>query len=346
MSCNLPHRVADLKSQGEESYWTPGPSQPNPNPRSESSWMWAKPPPSLRTSRYARLSIPIYGSRAAFEFDPESYHFEEAFGNQEEQLGPICENNDPKHFDAIVFRLIAGSPDRVGLYTTEAHADFSPKPLELSTVIAFLISPHVKVNALRKTIDRFLITYTDESIFLEEEATKKITPGLGTTVSKIQPSSWAKSLKGLQLADNLLSGFGKANISTSIIFKPLHEMLFPVLQSGKVVILDLVLEELKDKEPDLYKQLKTTVPKDRKLSYLNYLETTQKLIQKYYDGKGKSHKLKADPHIIACAKTEKLKLVTEELNSDITKIPYVCGKEKVTCINFLDLLREEGIILS
>jgi hypothetical protein len=218
LCCNLSHRVADLKSQGEESYWTPGPSQPNPNPGSENSWMWTKPPPSFRTSRYARMSIPIDGLRAACEFDPDSYHFEEAFGNQEEQLGPIFENNNSKHFDAIVFRLIAGSPDRVGLYTTEAHAEFSSQPLELSTVISFLTSPHVKVNALRKTIDRFLVTYTDVSIRIEEEATKKTIRGLG-----IQPTSWAKSLKGLQLADNLLSGFRGANISTSIIFKPLHE---------------------------------------------------------------------------------------------------------------------------
>ena len=93
------------------------------------------------------------------------------------------------------------------------------------------------------------------------------------------------------------------------IFKPLHESILPVFQSGKIVVLDLVLQELKDKEPDLYKFLKTTIPSDRKLSYLDYLDNSQMLIQKYYDGKGKSHNLKADPHIIACAKIEKIVLV-------------------------------------
>lgn len=129
------------------------------------------------------------------------------------------------------------------------------------------------------------------------------------------------------------------------IFKQLHEKITPILESGKIVVLDLVFDELKDKEPNLYKFLRSTIPADRQIGFENYIETTQEIIQKYYDGKGKSHKIKADPHIIACAKIEKINLVTEELNSDITKIPYVCTQEKVSWINFVDFLRKEGIML-
>lgn len=130
------------------------------------------------------------------------------------------------------------------------------------------------------------------------------------------------------------------------IFKPLHDLLSPLFQSGKVVILDMVFEELKDKEPKLHDFLKATIPTDKQLGFENYIEETQRIIQTYYDGKGKSHKLKADPHIIACAKIEKLNLITEELNSDVTKIPYVCEKEKVEYMNFIELLRKEKLKLT
>jgi len=129
------------------------------------------------------------------------------------------------------------------------------------------------------------------------------------------------------------------------IFEPLHDALKVILESGKVVLIDMVLEELRDKEPKLYTYLKVTVPKGKQLSFETYIVETQRIIQSYYDSKGKSHKLKADPHIISCAKAEGLKIVTEELNSDVTKIPYVCGQEKVDCINLIDFMRKEKIKL-
>lgn len=127
------------------------------------------------------------------------------------------------------------------------------------------------------------------------------------------------------------------------IFEPLHKSFSELLTSGKMIILDVVLEELKKKEPEIHKYIKQIIPKERLLKFDSYIIETQELIHTYYDNRGQSHTLKADPHIIACAKTAQLTVVTEEYNSDPTKIPAVCSQEKIKCINFIDLLREENI---
>lgn len=127
------------------------------------------------------------------------------------------------------------------------------------------------------------------------------------------------------------------------LFKPIHTQFTKLIKSGKIVVLDMVLAELKDKETDTYNSVRGNAPKERLLKFEKYILTTQSIIQTYYDGRGKSHNLKADPHIIACAKEEDLTVVTEELGSEDTKIPYICSQEKVKCINFIDLLRAENI---
>jgi len=129
----------------------------------------------------------------------------------------------------------------------------------------------------------------------------------------------------------------------SDLFQSIHSQFTELVRSGKIVVLDMVLDELKDRETDTFNFIKANTPKERLLKFEKYILTTQKLIQTYYDGKRKSHSLKADPHIIACAKEENLTVVTEELGSDDTKIPYICNKEQVNCINFIDLLRAENI---
>jgi hypothetical protein len=127
------------------------------------------------------------------------------------------------------------------------------------------------------------------------------------------------------------------------VFPTVHEQITPVFRSGKILILNSVLDELKEKEPDLFIYSTQSIPKERQEKYENYILTTQKIIQTYYDGKGKSHNIKADPHIISCAKSEKLTVITEEIGSDPTKIPYICSHEGVKCINFIELLRQERI---
>jgi len=130
------------------------------------------------------------------------------------------------------------------------------------------------------------------------------------------------------------------------IFNQLHSKICDILRSGKVVILDLVFDEIK-KETELYKLFRSDVPKDRQLNYGDYVDTTQELLLKYYDNHGGSHNLKADPHIIGCAKIENLTVITEELSSgsNITSMPYVCNSEKIPCITFVDFLRKENVML-
>jgi hypothetical protein len=129
------------------------------------------------------------------------------------------------------------------------------------------------------------------------------------------------------------------------IFESLHKKLSEILKSGKVILLDLVFNEIKDKEPELYAFLRSDVPKDRQLPYGEYVDTTQKLLLKYYDGHGGSHELKADPHIIGCAKIENLIVVTDEMNNGPTSIPRICYSESVRCIDFIGFLKEEKIVL-
>ncbi len=129
----------------------------------------------------------------------------------------------------------------------------------------------------------------------------------------------------------------------SDLFESLHTQFIGLIKSGKVVVLDMVQDELKDKEVEIYTLIKKNLPRERSLKFENFLLTTQRIIQDYYDGRKKSHNLKADPHIVACAKEQGLIVVTEELGSDDTKIPSVCSQENVKCINFIDLLRTENI---
>jgi len=130
------------------------------------------------------------------------------------------------------------------------------------------------------------------------------------------------------------------------IFVGLHKQLIPILASGRIVVLDMVFAELKDKELQLYDLIKSAVPKKRQFGFEDYIETTQELIHNYYDSKGKTQNLKSDPHIIAVGKIEKLTVISEEFNSDPTKIPYVCDKEKVECMDLLEFMRKEKIKLT
>ena len=59
---------------------------------------------------------------------------------------------------------------------------------------------------------------------------------------------------------------------------------------------------------------------------------------------GGSKKNSADPYVIALAKQEQCKVVTEEThtrNDKSPKIPDVCDAYQITCIDFVSFAREE-----
>ena len=127
------------------------------------------------------------------------------------------------------------------------------------------------------------------------------------------------------------------------VFETLHKLIIPIFKSGKILVINSVLEELKLTELDLYNFIVQTVPKDRQEKFENHILTAQRIIQTHYDSKGRSNNIKADPHVISCAKDEGLTVITEELGSDSTKMPYICSHEGVKCMNFIEFLKQEKI---
>lgn len=110
-------------------------------------------------------------------------------------------------------------------------------------------------------------------------------------------------------------------------------------------MLNIVFDELASKEKELHDLLKSIIPKSRQPLYEENIKVTQEIIQKYYDAKGKTHELKADPHVIAYAKIEEITVVTEEYATSETRIPSICEKESINCFHFIDFLRKENIKL-
>lgn len=105
----------------------------------------------------------------------------------------------------------------------------------------------------------------------------------------------------------------------------------------------MVMDELKTKELDLFTLIKNTIPKPRLAKYDEYILKTQQIINVFYDKKGKSDNIKADPHVISCAKSDHTIVVTEELGGGPTQIPHICQLEKVECIDIVGFFRKENI---
>lgn len=125
------------------------------------------------------------------------------------------------------------------------------------------------------------------------------------------------------------------------IFESLHKIFTSLLCSGKIVVIDMVMEELKTIELDLFNYIKNIIPKPRLTKFEEYILKTQQIINTHYDKKGRSDNIKADPHVIACAKEEQIAVVTEELGGGPTQIPYICRLEGVECIDIVDFFRKE-----
>ena len=151
-------------------------------------------------------------------------------------------------------------------------------------------------------------------------------------------------LKDVSYCFDASSLFNLRNFYPEDIFKSINTQFTDILRFGKICIINMVLDELKrDSSSVFYDHIKVNIHKKRIFKYEDYISTTQELIKKYYDKRGKSHELMADPHIIACAKVERIAVVTDELGGSPVQIPNICTNENIECISIVDFFRKESI---
>ena len=130
------------------------------------------------------------------------------------------------------------------------------------------------------------------------------------------------------------------------IFSKLNEFIINIFCSGKVAVVQAVIEEVKS---DIYEEsipvelVKKHLPSERIHNLEDHIIESQRIIRKYYDRENKnSHKIKADPMIVACASKFKYTVVTDERRTGYLQIPAICESEKIQCLPFLDFLRKES----
>jgi len=123
---------------------------------------------------------------------------------------------------------------------------------------------------------------------------------------------------------------------------------------GRIFISEMVFDEIKKSEDDLYKWLKDSRIPIKKIdeSVSKYLQDiySKNDIHKYLVDNTKQRSL-ADPWVIAHAINEQATVVTKEekvtaVNSRRIKIPDVCNNMGVRCINDFQLVRELNIKFS
>lgn len=123
------------------------------------------------------------------------------------------------------------------------------------------------------------------------------------------------------------------------IFPEINQVFMSKIISGEIIICDLVMEELREHEKTMHKTIVQNIPNSRTATFSDHLKETQRIVQTYYDNLNKSYNIKADPMVIACAKETDTVVVTEEKNSDPSKIPHICIKEGIKYINLVGFFR-------
>lgn len=132
------------------------------------------------------------------------------------------------------------------------------------------------------------------------------------------------------------------------LYKPLWEIISNLMRSGTIISSVEVLDEINRGNDELKEWVKQRedcfIESDTEIQLCvrDILKQDHGLV----DG-GKKNNC-ADPFVIALAKLEKAKVVTEESPSgseNAPKIPDVCRKHGVEYLNFVDFMREANIAL-
>lgn len=129
------------------------------------------------------------------------------------------------------------------------------------------------------------------------------------------------------------------------MFGPLWDFISNQIRNRRILATFLVKEELEVQKDELVDYVK-------KYDNLFVLPTTeeQKMVKNIINHPNFSHwasglRNKADPFVVALAKTANLKVVTYENPQSPKRIPAACREFRVEYITFLDFLREEDFVL-
>lgn len=128
------------------------------------------------------------------------------------------------------------------------------------------------------------------------------------------------------------------------LFPRVWEELDSLATSGRLLIPDEVLEELRIQDDDLLQWVRSrantiVAPTTRAIM----LEARSVLASHPHLTKTGTGRGKADPFVIALASLQGSSVVTQEQGGSSTKprIPYVCSQRSVSCMNLLDVIRAE-----
>ena len=127
-------------------------------------------------------------------------------------------------------------------------------------------------------------------------------------------------------------------------FRGLWEKIDDLIDSGELIASEEVLVELERKKDDLYewarKRRKMFLPIDEDVQ-----EAVQDLLAKYPKLVGAlKNRSMADPFVIALAQVHDCMVVSnEDFGSEKKpKIPFVCQRLGLRCMNILGLIQEQG----
>lgn len=128
------------------------------------------------------------------------------------------------------------------------------------------------------------------------------------------------------------------------VFERLWEMFTASCDNSTLVVHEYVKEEISRKDDSLLTWVKNRenfiIPFDKEIQ-----ETATRIISDYrLHEAAHSSKVVADPFVISLAIRHNLKVVTEEKpgSRENPKIPFICRREGVSCMNIVGFMREMG----
>ncbi len=129
------------------------------------------------------------------------------------------------------------------------------------------------------------------------------------------------------------------------MFGSLWDFIEDQIKNQKILATYLVKEELEVQEDELVDFIKKfdnlfVLPTHKEQLVVKNIINTPKF--SYW---ANGFRNRADPFVVALAKTANLKVVTYENPQSPKKIPAACHEFDVECITFLEFLREEEFVL-